>query len=112
MLDKENKKMLKLKHEFKHIAKKAVKYKYRIGDRYSIRKKNIDSVDIGNEVFEVKKFIYTIGDNIVNIVIMKQVSGDLYNDKQLTTFDCKAFHLKYEHGLYVFPMNMSLLKIK
>ena len=66
---------------------------------------------MGDEVYEVKKFIYTIGDSIVNTVVMKQLCGKPCERKPLTTFDCMTFHIKYEPSLFVFSMNVRFFKL-
>ena len=111
MTEEENKKSIQSKQEAKKAAKQLAKFKYRIGDKYAIRKKSVSGDEMSAEIYEVKKFIYTIGCNIVNSVVMKQIAGNTCKRKTLSIFDCQTFHIKYEPGLYIFPMNTSFFKL-
>ena len=103
--------MIQTKQEAKRAAKSLVRHKYRIGDKYATRRKTTKGDVMGDEVYEVKKFIYTIGDSIVNTVVMKQLCGKPCERKPLTTFDCMTFHIKYEPSLFVFSMNVRFFKL-
>ena len=103
--------MIQTKQEAKRTAKSLVRHKYRIGDKYATRRKTTKGDVMGDEVYEVKKFIYTIGDSIVNTVVMKQLCGKPCERKPLTPFDCMTFHIKYEPSLFVFFMNVRFFKL-
>lgn len=111
MAEEEDRKTIKSKQEAKRAGKELAKFKYRIGDKYAIRKKTIRGDEMSDEVYVVKKFIYSIGCNVVNSVVMKQISGNPCRRKTLTIFDCRSFHIKYEPGLYIFSMNTSFFKL-
>ena len=111
MAEEENKKTIQSKQEAKKVAKQLAKFKYSIGDKYAIRKKTVSGDEMGAEIYEVKKFIYSIGCNIVNSVVMKQIAGNPCKRKTLSIFDCQTFHIKYEPGLYIFSMNTSFFKL-
>jgi hypothetical protein len=105
----------KMKRETKKAAKLLVKYKYKIGDWYSVRYRQLDNTEINKDIYEVKKVIHSIGSTIVNVLIMKKISdGTSMQDMGrniLTHHDCKMFHIKYEPGLLVFNMNEKLYKV-
>lgn len=75
-----------------------------IGCRYSLS-------PMGNKTlrreYVLRKTIYTILGCEVRIVIMKQVSGDAYKKYTLNRSDCIKYHIKFEDGLEVFPMDMD-----
>jgi len=102
---------IRSKQDAKKEAKKAIRFHYRIGDFYVIKRKTVTGDIITDDIYKVKKFIYTISNNIVNIVVMKQISGVKNQRKSLSHIDCKAFHIKYESDLYVFPMNSNFYKL-
>ena len=105
-----SKKILVLKNEAKSLAKKQCRYKYYVGDQYSLMHIDERTGEMVENVYEVRKVVYTIGSNVVNVVIMKHLSGFHSKHKQLSVFDCKAFHIKYEPELFVFPINMNFVK--
>lgn len=98
------------KKEIKALAKKDCKFKYYIGDSYSLMHIDKKTGKMSESEYEVRKVIYTIGQNIVNIVIMKHISGHASNTRCVNMLDCKFFHIKYEPGLFVFPINTRFNK--
>ena len=104
------KKALETKREAKNVAKKTCKFKYYVGDRYSIWNINMRTNEPIESVYEVKKTIYTIGANQVNVVVRKVISGVRRNTRPVSPLDCNAFHIKYEPDLFIFPMNARLIK--
>lgn len=115
LTDKMHKDALKLKREAKNAAKSLVKYRYKIGEWYSIRYRQLNHTETNKDIYEVKKVIHSIGSTIVNVLIMKKVSnGNSMQDvgrNILTHHDCKLFHIKYEPGLMVFNMSEKLYKV-
>lgn len=99
-----------LKNEAKTLAKKQCRYKYYVGDQFSLMHIDERTGEMVENMYEVRKVVYTIGSNVVNVVIMKHLSGFQNKNKQLNAFDCKAFHIKYEPELFVFPINMNFVK--
>ena len=61
--------------------------------------------------FEVKKVIWSIRNNPVNILILKQISG-INNNLSLDRNDCKKYHIKYEPGLQAYSMMLNFVKTK
>ena len=101
-----------LKQDAKKSAKMSMsKYRYRVGEKYSLRQKGPDGAVLNEMTFQVRKFVYTVGVNPVNIVIMKQLSGKPCSRRCISHLDASLFHLKYEPGLFIFPMNTNFFKI-
>lgn len=105
-----NKKVIETKRAAKNAAKKSCKFKYYVGDRYSVWNVDTRTNELIESVYEVKKTIYTIGANQVNVVVMKFISGVRRNMRPVSPLDCNAFHIKYEPDLFIFPMNARLIK--
>lgn len=108
------KKSIELKRISKNEAKKQIRYKYRIGDMYSLRYRTLGGDRISDDVYVVKKVIHSIGANIVNILVMKKIYGNMEEVSSRNTLslnDCRIFHIKYEPGLLVFNMNERLYKV-
>lgn len=103
----EHEKMIHSKYEARREAKRKALFKYRIGDKYMSKHNLSGRVTL----FEVKKTVYTVGDTIINIVIMKLLYGKPFTKNTLSRMDCKTFHIKYEPGLYVFNMNHQFRKL-
>ena len=100
------------KYKAKHEAKRKLKKRFKIGRNYVIR---IKSKDGSREVimgFECKKFIYTMNDTPLNIVIMKQIYGEEGKKYTLNRHECRKFHVKYEPGLEVWPMEVNWIPEK
>ena len=97
----------RVKYKAKHEAKRNMKKRFKIGKRYILR---IKPKDGSREVimgFQCKKFIYTMNDMPMNIVIMKQVYGEEGKKYTLDRNECLKFHVKFEPGLEVWPMSMN-----
>lgn len=91
-------------------AKKKVGKKFIVGEKYYIKNKNGNKVTY--KIYELKKYIYSIGEISVCCLIMKQIGGEPVTTKfTLNKFDCIKYHIKYEDGLEVFPMNLNFIKI-
>lgn len=105
---------IEAKRESKRTAKKLNRYKYRIGDLYSLRYRTLSGDRISDDIYQIRKVIYSIGSTIVNILIMKKIQGSYDSDvsrNQLSVNDCRNFHIKYEPGLLVFNMNERFYKV-
>ncbi len=108
---KNEEKNIKEKSLAKQAAKKNVKQKwFEIGEEYIL--KNQDKI-AEDEVYKCVKFIYTIGKNPVNCVVMQKLGNNLKGDvRHLSVNDCRMFHIKYSPGLYMFPMTQRFYKKK
>ena len=102
---------IKQKQACKQQAKSKTKFKYRIGDIYSLTMRTLDGKTSFSELYRVKKFVYTVGNTPVNIVIMKLIGGNTPRRRSISPNDCRAFHIKYENDLYVFSMNTRFTKL-
>ena len=100
-----------LKKISKDEAKKLVSTKFKIGDVIALRSKIRDGSKKNFKKFIVKKIIWSINSNPVNIIVAKQISGKVTN-MSLTKADCKKYHIKYEENLQVYSMFMNFIKIK
>jgi len=116
-LDKEVKEGIDLamairkKKKSKNEAKNAVKVRYKIGDYIILRGKIKDGSEPIVKKFEVKKIIWSINANPVNILILKQLDG-VNNNRSLDRNDCLKYHIKYEPGLQVYSMMLNFSKIR
>lgn len=116
-LDKEVKEGIDLamairkKKKSKNEAKNAVKVRYKIGDYIVLRGKIKDGSEPIVKKFEVKKVIWSIHANPVNILILKQLEG-VNNNRSLDKNDCLKYHIKYEPGLQVYSMMLNFSKIR
>lgn len=95
----------------KQKAKKVTTNRYKIGDILVLRGKIKDGCNRLEKIFEVKKVIWSIRSNPVNVLILKQLSGT-NNNRSLTKNDCKKYHIKYEPGLQVYSMLTGFNKRK
>jgi hypothetical protein len=102
---------IKQKRTCKQQAKSNTKFRYSIGDIYGLTMCTLDGNTSFSEVYRVKKFVYTVGNTPVNIVIMKLIAGDTPRRRSISPNDCRAFHIKYENDLYVFSMNTRFTKL-
>lgn len=102
---------IKQKQQCKQQAKANTKFKYRIGDIYGLTMRTLDGKTSFSEVYKVRKFVYTVGNTPVNIVIMKLIAGNIPRRRSISPNDCRAFHIKYENDLYVFSMNTRFTKL-
>lgn len=94
----------------KNEAKSSVKVRYKIGDHLILRGKIKDGSEKIVKKFEVKKVIWSVHSNPVNILILKQYEGP-NNNRSLDKNDCKKYHIKYEEGLQVYSMMLNFSKI-
>ena len=95
----------------KNEAKASVKTRYKIGDHVILRGKIRDGSEPIVKKFEVKKVIWSVHSNPVNILILKQLEGS-NNNRSLDKNDCKKYHIKYEEGLQVYSMMLNFSKIR
>lgn len=100
------------KYKAKHEAKRKLKKRFKIGKHYVLRIKAKDGSRECIMGFECKKFIYTMNEMPMNIVIMKQLYGDDGNKYTLDRHECRKFHVKYEPGLEVWPMEVNWIPEK
>lgn len=94
----------------KDEAKSLVTVRYKIGDVLMLKSKIRDGSKRNYRKFVVKKIIWSINSNPVNIIIVKQVSGPITN-MSMSKNDCKRYHIKYEENLQVYSMMMNFTKI-
>jgi hypothetical protein len=94
----------------KDEAKSLATVRYKIGDVLILKSKIRDGSKRNYRKFVVKKIIWSINSNPVNIIIVKQVSGPITN-MSLSKNDCKRYHIKYEENLQVYSMMMNFVKI-
>lgn len=100
-----------LKRVQKNKAKEEVTTKFKVGDIIVLRGKIKNGSNRLVKTFEVKKIIWTIRSQIVNALVLKQLTGP-NNNRSLTKDDCVKYHIKYEPGLQVYPMNLGFSKRK
>ena len=81
------------------------------GRVYKIRFKGKCGLRGYEKKYVLKKFIYTINQDTVNIVIMKQIAGPVSTIFTLNREECKRFHIKYEDGLQVMPMDFNWIPV-
>ncbi len=102
---------LRKKKWSKNEAKASVKTRYKIGDHVILRGKIKDGSERIVKKFEVRKVIWSVHSNPVNILILKQIEGP-NNNRSLDKNDCKKYHIKYEEGLQVYSMMLNFSKIR
>lgn len=100
------------KHKAKHKAKRLIKTKFIIGGIYYQRIKPRDGSQQVLTGYECKKYIYSMNDIQMNIVIMKQISGPEGKKFTLDRHECLQFHIKWEPGLEVWPMGINWIPEK
>lgn len=69
-------------------------------------------LDTKKKTYILKKFIYTLHTDVVNVLIVKPLSftpGESIDT--LTRADCRKYHIKYEPNLFVMPMDMRWHKL-
>jgi hypothetical protein len=95
---------------YKYRAKQLINKKFIVGNHYKLIYKSVcGSIPIIKE-FVCKKFIYKNNNKILNIVIMKQISGNKDIIFTADKYICKQFHIKYEPGLQIFSMELPWVK--
>lgn len=107
-LPEDEEKQVSEKTKLKRQEKKKINKKFVVNHTYHLRTK------LNNEnrkIFVLKKFIYTINDLPVNILILKQLSGEKNKIFTLSREECKILHIKYEDGLQVWPMNLNWIDL-
>lgn len=101
-----------VKYMTKHIAKNKIQTKFKIGKNYFLRIKPKDgSADVIIKYLCVKT-IYSVKDIEMNIAIMKQITPYEGRKFTLDKHECKKFHIKYEPGLEVWPMDINWIPEK
>ena len=118
ILDDEEKKLINSHNSYvkklisKSEAKKSIKEnKYQIGDILILKGKIKDGSIRNVKEFEVKKIIWSVKNQPVNVLILKQLSG-INTNMSLNKNDCKKYHIKYEPGLQVYSMSLNFNKKK
>lgn len=107
-LPEDEEKQVSEKTKLKRQEKKKINKKFVVNHTYHLRTK------LNNEnrkIFVLKKFIYTINDLTVNILILKQLSGEKNKIFTLSREECKILHIKYEDGLQVWPMDLNWIDL-
>lgn len=89
--------------------KREIGKKFIVGKKYFLKVRSITNNHL-YKIYELKKFIYSINNRTVNVVVMKRINDT--DDETNTTFtlnrtDCAKYHIKYEKGLQVFPMELN-----
>lgn len=101
-----------VKYVTKHRAKKKIKTKFKIGRYYFLRIKPKDgSADVIIK-YQCIKTVYSIKDIQINVVIMKQITPYQGKKYTLDKHDCEKFHIKFEPGLEVWPMELNWIPEK
>ena len=100
------------KQKAKNNAKALVKKKFVVGKKYMLRQKSVCGSREIIKKYVCKKFIYTVKDELLNILILKQVEGPKGTIFTLNRTDCKRYHIKYEPGLQVFSMEFNWIPCK
>lgn len=98
---------IRRKQEAKREAKKRFRNRkwFEIGKEYILKKNDIYGSETEEQRYRCVKFIYTVGTNPLNCVVMKKLSGKLGGEaRALSPIDCQIFHIKHEANLYMFPM--------
>lgn len=102
------------KQKYKNEIKKEVGKKFTVGETLILKTKIKNSSKIIKKEFIVKKFIYTVNQQNVSILVLKRVSSSEDTDTKFTLNinDCKTLHIKFEPGLEVWPMNLNWIHKK
>ena len=102
------------KREAKRKAKLDVSDKwFKIGAEYTLKKTGINGDIISQENYRCIKYMYTVGKNPVKCVVMKHLGEKMSGSARcLSATDCRILHIKYEKGLYMFPMSQRFYPIK
>lgn len=95
----------------KDSAKQAITVRYKLGDVLTLKSKIRDGSKKIIKKFIVKKIIWSICSNPVNVIVVQQVEGPI-NNMSLTKADCKKYHIKYEENLQVYSMLTNFIKLK
>ena len=100
------------KQEAKNKAKADIGKKFVIGQVYMLRQKSVCGSKEIVKKYVLKKFIYTSKNEILNVLILKQIEGPVGTIFTLNRNDCKRYHIKYEPGLQVFSMEFNWIPCK
>ena len=100
-----------VKKRVKHDAKASVKHRFVVGDEYCLKNKPLVGRTI-YKYFVCKKYIYSINDIPVNMVIMKPMRNTKVYGNSLTKHDCLMYHIKYEKNLYIYSMHLNWCPVK
>ena len=100
------------KQEAKNKAKAYIGKKFVIGQVYMLRQKSVCGSKEIVKKYVLKKFIYTSKNEILNVLILKQIEGPTGTIFTLNRNDCKRYHIKYEPGLQVFSMEFNWIPCK
>lgn len=100
------------KQEAKNKAKADIGKKFVIGQVYMLRQKSVCGSKEIVKKYVLKKFIYTSKNEILNVLILKQIEGPTGTIFTLNRNDCKRYHIKYEPGLQVFSMEFNWIPCK
>lgn len=96
----------------KHSVKKSINKKFRLGEIYYLKNKNKQTGMYEVREFVLKKIIYTVKDQPVEVLIMKQIDGPVNTSFVLSKAECALFHIKYEPGLQIWSMRMNWTRKK
>ncbi len=96
---------------YRYRAKQLINKKFIVGNHYKLIYKSICGSRPIIKEFVCKKFIYSNNNKILNIVIMKQISGNRNVIFTADKYICKRFHIKYEPELQIFSMELPWIKI-
>lgn len=88
-------------------AKKKVHRKFKVGDLISLKIKSICGSKEVIRGFKVKKCVYTMNNQEMNVLIVKQIYGPEGRMFTLNRRDCEKLHVKFEPGLQVFSMFLN-----
>lgn len=94
------------KSDAKHQAKSEIRTKFIIGHIYKLTDTRRNKFFVPR-IYKCVKFIYSIKNIPVNIVIMKAVDNFVSQKFSLNQTECQKFHIKYEPGLEVYSMALN-----
>ena len=94
------------KRTAKRDAKSTVSTKFIVGHIYKLMDTKRNKFFIPR-IFKCVKFIYSIKNIPVNIVIMKAIDNKVSQKFSLNQTECYKFHIKYEPGLEVYSMTLN-----
>ena len=87
-----------------------MKVRYKVGDILMLKSKIRNGSKKNYKKFIVRKVIWSINANPVNVLVLKQTGGQVTN-MSMSKNDCKRYHIKYEENLQVYSMMMNFIKI-
>ena len=94
---------------YKQYAKSLTKNHKKInnGSLIMLKTKSYDGSQEEIKVFKIISTIYTIKSQVVNVYILKQISGKQIKIFTLNKCDCEKLHIKFEEGLQIWPINLN-----